>query len=453
MQLLLEQNGNFATKCPPSSDNTTADNDDNSNTNNTADDEYNGGDMTDICPEQTAALLNSRFVAQLSILTGPLFGYVSDRYGGFALCCSMGISVTAGLALLLVSAKYPGTAWDSVLYLSFLLLGLGSTCGGLLTVETGVLFRDGGTNKAQSRIISLLNALFDAGAMTFLGLWGLEKVSSSSQQEVDNTNFIVILGGYMGLGVLCLGGYSYLFRKVAKTDDDDINQKGNSNKIGQSHGDNKLSNKGKQDDIGTTERTRVTDNSLHISNHRLSSTVTLPMDQSASEFYGDTGLRQSTNHQSSPNSIYTSERSSSYKNTLNQQISRLAPCEDTETNDDECNRNIDTELVDAELAPVSSVEDAMIAPVDASYIPIFQRIVRDQLRSQAYILLCILFSFHMVSNVWTLTTARDFLKHLGDDDYGNRYLSIFTLMTPVSLLALPFEDVRAVLYKETSIMC
>ena len=46
----------------------------------------------------------------------------------------------------------------------------------------------------------------------------------------------------------------------------------------------------------------------------------------------------------------------------------------------------------------------------------------------------------MVSNVWTLTTARDFLKHLGDDDYGNRYLSIFTLMTPVSLMALPFED-------------
>jgi hypothetical protein len=47
----------------------------------------------------------------------------------------------------------------------------------------------------------------------------------------------------------------------------------------------------------------------------------------------------------------------------------------------------------------------------------------------------------MVSNVWTLTTARDYLKHLGDDEYSNRYLTIFTLLTPVSLAALPFVDI------------
>jgi hypothetical protein len=73
--------------------------------------------------------------------------------------------------------------------------------------------------------------------------------------------------------------------------------------------------------------------------------------------------------------------------------------------------------------------------------PISQRTVVEQLKCKAYIFLCIVFSFHLVSNVWTLTTARDFLKYLGDDEYGNRYLTIFTLLTPVSLAALPFEDI------------
>lgn len=63
------------------------------------------------------------------------------------------------------------------------------------------------------------------------------------------------------------------------------------------------------------------------------------------------------------------------------------------------------------------------------------------LLSESVVLLCLFFSFHLSSNVWTLVTARDFLGYLGDDEYNNNYLSIFTLLMPVSLLALPFEDV------------
>ena len=41
-------------------------------------------------------------------------------------------------------------------------------------------------------------------------------------------------------------------------------------------------------------------------------------------------------------------------------------------------------------------------------------------------------------DVFNLTTARDFLANLGDDDTGNKYLTIYTLLTPASILGLPF---------------
>jgi MFS family permease len=40
--------------------------------------------------------------------------------------------------------------------------------------------------------------------------------------------------------------------------------------------------------------------------------------------------------------------------------------------------------------------------------------------------------------MFTMTTERDFLAYLGDDEYGNKYLSIFTLLTPVSICGVPF---------------
>jgi len=42
--------------------------------------------------------------------------------------------------------------------------------------------------------------------------------------------------------------------------------------------------------------------------------------------------------------------------------------------------------------------------------------------------------------MWNLTTMRDFLAYLGDDELDNKYLTIFALMMPVSILGLPFVD-------------
>jgi hypothetical protein len=57
-----------------------------------------------------------------------------------------------------------------------------------------------------------------------------------------------------------------------------------------------------------------------------------------------------------------------------------------------------------------------------------------------YILLVVFFSFHLTANAWNLTTQRDFLAYLGDDDQDNKYLTIFTLLTPASIVGVPFVD-------------
>lgn len=397
MQLLLEQNGNFATKCP---EGWNQDEQENSNV---------------VCAEQTAALLTCRFVGQLTVLTGPLLGYVSDRFGGHTLTEIMGVTTIIGIILLLCAVKFPGTGWDSVLYAVFILVGLGSTCGGLLTVETGLLFHEdinsdekgcsATSNKAQSRIIALLNSLFDAGAMTYLSLWGLEKVSSSSSTN-ESSQVMSIVGGYLVCAVVCLGGYVYLFRLVEKQHHvsslNIINSNNNMDKAEANSSPECLQ-------IGLTD-----DLCHHISSspNILSSTCTMPIDDSQSTT-PDFGEKDGGGD--------------------------VSPEDALELSDGPVSSQIDSERQPEEKqTPTETLPSPSPAVL---YVPIAQRSVPKQLKSKAYVLLCIFFSFNMVTNVWTLTTARDFLKDLGDDEYGNRYLSIFTLMTPVSLVALPFVDV------------
>jgi hypothetical protein len=407
MQLLLEQNGNFATKCPGGKS---------SGNYEDEDEERNDDDVVVVCSEQTAALLTCRLVGQLTVLAGPLLGYVSDRYGGHTLTEVMGVATVAGLILLVCAVAFPGTGWDSVLYAAFILVGIGSTCGGLLTVETGLLFRDdihrgangGGSvrasNKTQSRVIALLNALFDAGAMTYLSLWGMEKVSSSSTSK-GTSHTTAIFSAYMGFAVLCLGGYTYLFRTVSKQVETASLCNANKDEDGVENPEEKKSTE-------TLHIQTASDRCPHesIAPSKLQSTITMPSHDSLSFCYDGDASRGDVTPK---NTLEVTEESLPNPTMCDDHVQRTQLCTETPT------------------TPSS----------DSCYVPIAHRPVPDQLKSQAYVMLCIFYSFHMVSNVWTLTTARDFLKHFGDDEYGNRYLSIFTLMTPVSLLALPFVDV------------
>ena len=94
----------------------------------------------------------------------------------------------------------------------------------------------------------------------------------------------------------------------------------------------------------------------------------------------------------------------------------------------------------------SLVKDAEDEQIDESYVLIAKRSPKEQLLSSQFISLAVFYGFHFARNSWVLSTTRDFLASLGDDEVGNKYLQIFTLMTPVSILGLPFVDIALAKY-------
>lgn len=75
------------------------------------------------------------------------------------------------------------------------------------------------------------------------------------------------------------------------------------------------------------------------------------------------------------------------------------------------------------------------------YQPIAERDPWDQLKSQQYVLMLSFFSVHLARNNYIMATARDFLAALGDDEEGNKYLSLFTGSSAMSLVGVPFIDI------------
>jgi hypothetical protein len=80
------------------------------------------------------------------------------------------------------------------------------------------------------------------------------------------------------------------------------------------------------------------------------------------------------------------------------------------------------------------------SPENGVYIMVAQREPLDQLKSQQFILLTMFFMFHSNRTDWVMTTARDNLASLGDDEEGNKYLTIFTVLSVSSIVGLPFMD-------------
>lgn len=359
MQLLLEENGNFASRCNDGvglNDVTINISSTSSSTTTTTEDLL-------VCPDQTEAFLTCKFVSQLTLLSGTTWGFLSDRYGKKVLTSGFCLCNIVGLVLLLVGIQFPiPVVEDLALYGAFILMGLASTVGGMLTVETGILFKS--DQKQQNRVISFLNALFDAGAMAYLGLWGLEKLTSSSTDASGNMNLTLIIAGFLVTAFVFLGGYTYFFHVV------------------------------------------------EAKNCDLECVGTMSFDRSSSSDEEATG------------EAFREEMAKV-------QIASNTSVHSTDTHDGE--------VPTCAMAKAEPLKEEECAPSQL-YTPIAKRAANDQMKSKAYILLGIWFSFHSTSNHWTLTTARDFLGMMGDDEFGNRYLGIFTLLTPFSIIALPFLD-------------
>jgi len=344
MQLLLEENGSMASKC------------------STAEIPQDGTSV--VCPAQTAALINIQFIASTTQVVAPLLGQIADHYGAPTVAYLMAFGILLGLTLLVLATEY---LIDPLLYVAFILLALGTWLGGLLTIQTGLYF----TGRTQHRIIVALNSLFDSAAVTYLGLWAIREWTGASVS--------IVLLGYLGLGVLVLGGGSY-FWAVAVPD-------------GSNRADDSTAAAAAADVVVTE----------HV----------LPSEEGEEE--PSEVLQATTTDTNVPHQDDSSDRA-------------------TET---------PSPLLLPDLGGGVAMETETAASTKAAasnYVLIRDRTPFQQLTSMPAAMLALFFAIQVTSNQWTLTTTRDFLAYLGDDEYNNRYLTIFTLLTPASLLGVPLVD-------------
>ena len=332
MQLMLEAGGAFSGRCGEGG----------------GDGDGASSSSSSSCPAQTAALLNVQLVAQLTMVASPVLGAASDRYGGPAMVRFAALCGGVGMALLVLAAAL---SIDAMLYGAFVSLGLMSQTLGLGSMAVGVLF----LGRARDRAISGLNALLDAGAVTYLGLWKLDRSTGLDLPE--------IAGLYLGLFVLCAGGALVLWGRVVP----EGGGGGGGGAVGEEDGEpgreGRIEEDGEPDQGGEADR-----------------------GGGEADRGGEGGGTASAAGPAGP--------------------SPAPP---------------------GEAPPIP-------------YVLVADRPALEQFRSGQFLALASFFAFHQSRNLWVLTTSRDFLAFLGDDETGNAYLAAFTLLTPASVVGLPFID-------------
>ena len=328
MQLMLEMEGAFADKCSSSPDSGGV----------AAMSEGElvggvGGAETVICEEQTVSLLRIPWIASLVGVLSPVLGHVADTYGSDVLTHLLGAFGVSGISLVMVAA---GTGTDWLYYLAFCLLYLVLMSGSIMITKTGLLFNSGDMRR---RVISGLNALLDAGSLTYLILLKI-------LEGIEGATFLGVVGGYLGLAVICFGTTSYLWARMCRQLETGVE--------------------------GTVE--------------------------------------EGANDESKATGPF-----------LAQDQTPLPPrANDQSVDENECHCERDPE---------------------SNYLIVRRRTPKKQLRSQLFLLLLTYFVINGMRNTFTLATAREFLGYLGDDETGNKYLSIFTYLNAASILGQPGIDV------------
>ena len=209
--------------------------------------------------------------------------------------------------------------------------------------------------RMRARVIFVINSLFDAGSITYLGLWGVAKAFEWSLTAVASC--------YLALALFCFGGAAYFWTVVEPESEE------------QTHRTNGA--------LDTT--TRIT---KHKSEKSVKAEVSQVLDVAGN---------------------CTEERSDKFEN------------------------------LEDDAGPDEVATKEIIA-CDPAYVLIADRTPMQQITSGPFLMALFFITTMVTANQWTLTTTRDFLASLGDDEVGNRYLTIFTLLFPASLAAIPFTD-------------
>ena len=346
---MLEASGAFASTCP--------------------------ADTTEFpCPQQSTTIINVQFIATTTNTLTPFIGQAIDMYGAASVATYfMSPCAILGTGMLVVASYLE---IDNLYYVGFCLLGLATFSGSLLSVQVGLYF----SGKTQVRAIMFLNALFDAGSVSYLLLWAI--------MEYFKLSFSMITVVYFVLALFQYGGGIYYWNIavpedsggniLVEDDDDDVPENENT----------KLLNVDEGEDNG--------ENTFEV--HKKKSEVL----ESLREFQAA--------HMDNINEIQRTMIS--YRGT------------------DGSARSLRPSGGEADWVPLG--DDG-----GDHYVLIAERSTTGQLLSPAFIMLTLFFAINMISSNWSLATAADFLAGLGDN---GMYLSIFTLLQPASIVCLPLVD-------------
>jgi hypothetical protein len=349
------------------------------------------------CAKQSNTIIQINFVATATNTLTPFMGQAIDRWGAPAVatyfmspCAILGSGVVAYTAFRSYNA---GT--DLLYFVGFSLLGLATFSGSLLNVQVGLYF--GGT--LQVRVIMFLNALFDAGSVTYLLLWYI-------LESYEEVSFATICLSYFFLALFCYIGAIFFWNTATPLEflaDEVVSLSIDNNEqtplLEIVPGQQQQQHQENED--GPTGSSYETSMNVHLMHKRQQVRESLREFQAA--------------HM---------ENSEEIRSTLLSYRSSFAGE----------GRGLTTEV--GSTLEIND-KDTDNKP-DTDYILIADRSPKDQILSLPYIMLTLFFSINMVSCNWTLATAADFLASLGDDD--GTYLRLFTIFQPASILALPLVD-------------
>lgn len=320
-------------------------------------------------------------------LTSPFLGMLVDRFGEKKSAYAQAILGVTGLSLIILATAM---LWDALLYVGFVVVGLQTWVAMLNVVQLGLYFE----GHTVSRVIFVLNTVFDAGSITYLALWGIQEGTDASTPS--------ILGGYLAIAIILYSISIYLWY-VAVPSAGGIRA---STMHAPSTRYSRLELISSSVDLEECLKNNFSAHSVKaLSSYLGGSTRDLRM----SRHFCAVSLASSGDMKKEKNVAVTNTAKNDARQDDNQGTSGL-------------------NKVDGEVAPETP----------SSYVCVADRKPREQLMSAPFMCLCIFFGLNMAACNWNLITQRDFLAGLGDDDHI--YLTIFTLMTPISILGGPFID-------------
>jgi hypothetical protein len=327
------------------------------------------------CPKKSTTIIQINFVATTTNTLTPFIGQAIDIWGAPAIatyfmspCAILGSGVVAYTAF-----SSHGTETDTLYFVGFILLGLATFSGSLLSVQVGLYF----SGTLQVRVIMFLNALFDAGSVTYLILWYI--------LESYGVSFATICLGYFFLALFCFAG-GIIFWNTA------------------------------------TPMELQEQESASIDDNEHTPMLKRGQDQQHDEIEGPIRHKHQQQH-----------NNQQLRDTLREfQAAHMENSEEIRAT------LLSYRSIRASGGSGLGNKDMEKNQPLTDYVLIADRSPKDQILSLPYIMLTLFFSINMVSCSWTLATAADFLASLGDD-HGT-YLSLFTILQPASIFALPLVD-------------